>query len=67
MRDEGNLPLTMFQSLFYWIEIKNARGGGLYERAIEVSILVLLDRDKEQTATNPSTNRTERFNPCFIG
>jgi len=38
---------VMFQSLFYWIEIKNLSFPTTFENVNSVSILVLLDRDKE--------------------
>jgi len=39
--------LFEFQSLFYWIEIKNWNDRFRQRNSINVSILVLLDRDKE--------------------
>jgi len=57
-----------FQSLFYWIEIKNIKFIlHLFGFVKNVSILVLLDRDKEliEALNQMSTKRS--FNPCFIG
>jgi len=45
--DEAGGRLKEFQSLFYWIEIKNEGRFGRRKEKAEVSILVLLDRDKE--------------------
>jgi len=63
------MPELMFQSLFCWIGLfdspEKRRVG---EGALEVSILVLLDRSLRLTSScSENSWASPSFNPCFVG
>ena len=61
------LPQSKFQSLFYWMPVKNNRKEAEPSEDAEVSILVLLDAGQKPRSSAFFVFSESCFNPCFIG